>query len=99
MLSKWTGRAIFCLALGLNGPARADHTACSPHSEMLSALYAQYHERPIAFQVIPPHDREGPQLLEILLSEDGSTGSILQTDPASGRSCLLLALRGAGIPA
>ena len=97
--------ALIGLGLLISTVARAeDPQICGPHDSLLAALLSRYHERPIAFDIhagSPPGaspGSEGPQLLEVLMSADGSTGTLIATD-ASGRSCILSALTGFGKPA
>jgi len=96
--------AVIGIGMLISTVARADPQLCGPHDTLLAALLSRYHERPIAFDIRQPVSpgaspgSEGPQLLEVLMSADGSTGTLIATD-ASGRSCILSALTGIGKPA
>lgn len=65
--------------------ALADEPVCTSHSEMLAALADRYHETSAAIGI----ENRGA-LLELLISKDGATWSVIMTGP-QGKSCLVAA--------
>lgn len=92
----WPTAIIATAMLLLSRPVSAGGEVCAPHQAMLSALSERFHERPVAFQLLPTG--QGPLLIEVLMAPDWATGTVIQTD-ARGRSCILLALSPIGAPA
>ena len=66
-------------------PAAAQQAGCVPHKEAVEHLAEAFGERLVSFAITS----EGT-LLEVMASQDGSTWTILLTQPG-GRACLVSA--------
>jgi hypothetical protein len=86
-LSRLAGTAaLLAVALASPMPAAADSSPfCAPRQELLKQLSQRYHEAPVALGL----SNDG-SLIEVLTSEDGSTWTIMVSQP-NGASCLIAA--------
>lgn len=73
------------LALAVGAPAQAEPMACDERAKVLDHLETKYSEKPVALGMAT-----NGSLVEILSAGDGSTWTIVITNP-NGTTCLMAA--------
>ena len=83
---KATGAAVVLIAMSaIPATAATASPPCAPRPELLKQLAKQFHEQPAALGLT-----SNGSLIEVLTSDDGSTWTIMITQP-KGPSCLVAA--------